>query len=314
MNITRLEPVYKDYIWGGNKLNEEYGKNSGMPITAESWELACHKDGMCKIVDGEYSGKTLFDALADNPDALGDKAARFEFFPILIKLIDACNDLSVQVHPSDEYALKNEGQYGKTEMWYVVDAAEDAKLVYGLNRDVSKEEFSLLAKGPELMSVLNFVPVKKGDVFFINSGVIHAIGKGLLICEIQQNSNLTYRVYDYDRVDANGNKRPLHIDKAIEVAKLSPEPMRSDCQIVIADSNVIVENLASCGYFVVDKISLNGKYTLCPEGSFISLTVVDGEGTIGCLNVSKGTTVFIPADFGIVEIVGNLTALSAYVK
>ena len=257
MNITRLEPVFKDYIWGGNKLNEEYGKNSGLSVTAESWELACHNDGMCKVVDGEYAGMTLLEAISENPSSIGEKALRFEFFPILIKLIDACNDLSVQVHPSDEYALKYEGQYGKTEMWYVVDAEEDAKLVYGLNREVSKEEFAELAKGPELMSVLNFVPVKKGDVFFISSGVIHAIGKGLLICEIQQNSNLTYRVYDYDRTDANGNKRPLHVEKAIEVAKLAPEPLISDRTVLFENEDVSVENLATCEYFVVDKIILN---------------------------------------------------------
>ncbi len=314
MDITRLEPVYKDYIWGGNKLNEEYGKNSGLSITAESWELACHKDGMCRITDGEYAGKTLLEVLQDHPDALGVKAARFEFFPILIKLIDACNDLSVQVHPSDDYALKNEGQYGKTEMWYVVDAVEDAKLVYGLNREVSKDEFAALANGPELMSVLNFVPVKKGDVFFISSGVIHAIGKGLLICEIQQNSNLTYRVYDYDRVDINGNKRPLHVEKAIEVAKLAPEPLKSETAITYLDSEVKVENLASCDYFIVDKITLNGSYSLCPDGSFISITVVDGEGSVGSLKTPKGTTVFIPADAGSVKIEGNMTALASYVN
>jgi mannose-6-phosphate isomerase len=314
MNITRLDPIFKDYIWGGNKLNEEYGKNSGLSVTAESWELACHKDGMCRVADGEFKGKTLIEALAEAPEALGEKAAKFEFFPILIKLIDACKDLSVQVHPSDEYALKNEGQYGKTEMWYVVDAEDDAKLVYGLNKEVSREEFASLAKGPELMNVLNFVPVKKGDVFFIRSGVIHAIGKGLLICEIQQNSNLTYRVYDYDRVDANGNKRPLHVEKAIEVAKLAPEESYAETSVVFENKSVSVENLANCEYFVVDKIILNGKHHLFPDGSFISVTVVEGKGRIGSLDVCKGTTVFIPADAGFTEIEGNMTALSAYVK
>jgi len=314
MNITRLEPVYKDYIWGGNKLNESYCKNSGLSVTAESWELSCHKDGMCRILDGDYAGRTLLDAITDDPSALGEKAARFEFFPILIKFIDALSDLSVQVHPSDEYALKNEGQYGKTEMWYVVEAEDDAKLVYGLNRDVSREEFAELAKGPELMNVLNFVPVKKGDVFFIQSGVIHAIGKGLLICEIQQNSNLTYRVYDYDRTDAQGNKRPLHVEKAIAVSKLSTEPLKTSGEIVFSNENVSVENLATCEYFVVDKIVLNGEYSILPDGSFISVTVVDGSGKIGDIEVNKGTTVFIPANAGNVSLCGNMTVLSSYVK
>ncbi|MBO5036544.1 MAG: class I mannose-6-phosphate isomerase [Clostridia bacterium] len=314
MNITRLEPVYKDYIWGGNKLNEFYGKNSGLSVTAESWELSCHKDGMCRIIDGDYAGRTLLDAITDDPAALGEKAARFEFFPILIKFIDALSDLSVQVHPSDEYALKNEGQYGKTEMWYVVEAEEDAKLVYGLNKEVSREEFAELAKGPELMNVLNFVPVKKGDVFFIQSGVIHAIGKGLLICEIQQNSNLTYRVYDYDRTDAQGNKRPLHVEKAIAVSKLGTEPLKTSGELVLKNDTVTVENLATCEYFVVDKIVLDGTYSIVPDGSFISVTVVDGCGKIGGLEVSKGTTVFIPANAGSALLEGNMTVLSSYVK
>jgi len=272
--------------------------------------LACSVEA---FVDGELAGKTLIEAIKEHPSALGKKAARFEFFPILIKLIDARNDLSVQVHPSDEYALKNEGQYGKTEMWYVVEAEKDAKLVYGLNREVSKDEFAQLAKGPELMDVLNFVPVKKGDVFFIQSGVIHAIGKGLLICEIQQNSNLTYRVYDYDRRDAAGNKRPLHVEKAIEVAKLSPEPLVSLKEPVFSNDSVVVENLATCEYFVVDKIVLDGEYIITPDDSFISVTVVDGEGKIGDIEVKKGTTVFIPADSGNVVLEGKFTALSAYV-
>lgn len=313
MTVTRLEPVYKDYIWGGNKLNESYGKKSGLAVTAESWELSCHKDGMCRIVDGEYAGRTLLDVISDDSSALGEKAARFEFFPILIKFIDAHSDLSVQVHPSDEYALKNEGQYGKTEMWYVVEAEDDAKLVYGLNRQIDREEFARLAQGPELMDVLNFVPVKKGDVFFIPSGVIHAIGKGLLICEIQQNSNLTYRVYDYDRRDASGNKRPLHVEKAIEVSKLSVEPLNTSGTPVFCNETVSVENLATCEYFVVDKIVLNGSYTVVPDGSFISLTVVDGSGVIGGLDVSKGTTVFVPANAGHVALDGNMTVLSSYV-
>jgi len=313
MNITRLAPVFKDYIWGGQKLNKEYGKNSGMEITAESWELACHKDGMCTVVDGEFKGQTLDDVLKNNKSALGKKAEAFEFFPILIKLIDACNDLSVQVHPSDEYALKNEGQYGKTEMWYVVEADDDAKLVYGLNKSVTRAEFEELSKGSALMDVLNFVPVKKGDVFFINSGMIHAIGHGLLICEIQQNSNLTYRVYDYDRVDANGNKRPLHVQKAVEVADLNPAVIKKNSDKSVKSEDATVFNLATCKYFTVDKIVLNGKTHITPNESFISLTVVDGNGTIGGLEAKKGTTVFVPADYGKTELDGNMTVLSAYI-
>ncbi len=310
MNITRLEPAYKNYIWGGTRLNSEYNKKSPYDITAESWELSCHNDGLCVICDGEMKGKTLKEVIEADPDILGKNGKAFDFFPILIKLIDAADKLSVQVHPDDEYALANENSYGKTEMWYVVDAEEGASLVYGLKKDVTKEEFLDLAKNGGLMDILNFVPVKKGDVFFIRSGMIHAIGKGILIAEIQQNSNLTYRVYDYDRRDKEGNLRPLHTEKAATVADLTKVEDGGFADIKTISENV--RRLSECKYFTVDEIKIDGSYELKNDDSFICVTAVSGEGEISGLEVKAGTSVFIPCGEK-AEINGKMTLVVAYV-
>ena len=310
MKITRLEPAYKNYIWGGSRLNSEYNKTSPYDITAESWELSCHDDGLCVIADGESKGRTLKEVIAENPDILGKNGKAFDFFPILIKLIDAADRLSVQVHPDDEYALANENSYGKTEMWYVVDAEEGASLVYGLKKDVTKEEFLALAKDGGLMDILNFVPVKKGDVFFIRSGMIHAIGKGILIAEIQQNSNLTYRVYDYDRRDKEGNLRPLHTEKAATVADLTRVEDGGFADIKQISENV--RRLSECKYFTVDEIKVDGNYEIKNDDSFVCVTAVEGSGEISGLEVKAGTSVFIPCDEK-AEITGKMTLVVAYV-
>lgn len=205
MAIVKLKPAFKDYIWGGKKLVEEYGKEFQGERLAESWELSCHPDGESVIASGEYAGKTLSAYIREKGfGILGRNCRRFSDFPILIKLIDAHDNLSVQVHPDNGYALRNEGQYGKTEMWYIVDCEPGAFLYYGFSRPVSEEEFRRRIADNTLLEVLNRVDVQKGDVLFIESGTIHAIGKGIVIAEIQQNSNITYRVYDYGRVGADG--------------------------------------------------------------------------------------------------------------
>ena len=216
MRILKLKPACKDYLWGGRRLIEEYGKESDGDILAETWELSCHPDGPSVIDNGPYAGRTLQQYIdAEGKAVLGTNCRRFRDFPILTKFIDARDNLSIQVHPDNWYALKNEGQYGKTEMWYVMDAGEQAFLYYGFKREISREEFQERIQKDTLLEVLNAVPVQKGDVLFIESGTIHAIGKDILIAEIQQNSNVTYRVYDYGRVGRDGKKRDLHIEKAL---------------------------------------------------------------------------------------------------
>ena len=250
MYPMKLTPAFKDYLWGGTRLRTEYHMQSDLGKLAEAWVLSCHKDGPSVVENGELAGMTLEAAIEKTgKDCLGTKGKAFEFFPILIKLIDAKDNLSIQVHPSDEYALRVEGEYGKTEMWYVVDCDPGSCLYYGFNREVTPDEFAARIADNTLLEVLNKVEVKKGDCFFIESGTIHAIGAGLLIAEIQQNSNTTYRVYDYGRVGADGQPRQLHVEKAKAVTQLCP-PKAAYGAVETVDGKA---RLASCKYFTVDK-------------------------------------------------------------
>lgn len=306
----KLKAPCKDYLWGGNRLREEYGKEMASDKIAESWELSCHKDGESVIENGEYSGKTLTQYIDENKSALGTNCDRFEYFPILIKLIDAKDNLSVQVHPDNDYAMRVEGEYGKTEMWYIVDCTEGAELLYGFKNEISKEEFAERISNNTLLEVTNNVPVKKGDVFFIESGTLHAIGKGILIAEIQQNSNTTYRIYDYGRVGADGKPRQLHVDKAVDVTKLAPptrpckpqgEPEKFEgCTRTL---------LASCEYFNVNKIELDSKAALCADKSFVCILMLEGAAEIDGVRLKKGETCFVPAGYGSFNLTGTGTAI-----
>lgn len=301
---VRLMPAFKDYLWGGTRLKESYNKKSDLDIVAESWELSCHKDGQSVIKGGDFGGKTLTEYIdAVGKAALGKKAESFSYFPLLIKFIDAKNNLSIQVHPDDEYALRVEGEYGKTEMWYVLEAEEGAYLYYGFNRDITKDEFKERIENNTILDVLNKVPVKKGDVFFIESGTVHAICEGIVICEIQQNSNTTYRVYDYDRRDKDGNPRELHIEKAIEVSNLNKAP-----ELEAKPDNGI---LAECGYFTVKKLTVKGEATEeVDTSSFRSVVVVDGSGKMTVngevFELQKGDSIFVPAQEAEIKFEGTL--------
>ena len=212
MYPIKLKPAFKDYLWGGTRLRDDFGKDCDFDKIAESWELSCHKDGNSVVADGEFAGLTLAQYIEkEGKSVLGTNCEKFENFPILIKLIDAKDNLSVQVHPNNEYAQRVEGEYGKTEMWYVLDAAPGAQLIYGFKEKISKEAFKAAIENNTLPQVLNHVDIHKGDVFFIEAGTVHAIGKGALIAEIQQNSNVTYRVYDYDRRGADGKPPELPV-------------------------------------------------------------------------------------------------------
>ena len=302
---TKLSPAFKDYLWGGCKLKTEYNKKSDLDIVAESWELSAHPDGESVICVGEFDGMSITEYIEkQGKEVLGKNAQKFEYFPILIKFIDAKGDLSVQVHPDDKYALENEGEYGKTEMWYILDCEEGASLYYGFNRDITKEEYEEAIKNNTLTEILNKVPVNKGDVFFIPAGTVHAIGSGIVICEIQQNSNTTYRVYDYNRRDKDGNTRPLHIEKAVEVSNLkkSPDlPQIPDCEDVL---------LAECEYFNVRRLRVSGEKVIdLGEDSFSSLIITEGSATLSYngedMPLAKGDSVFVPAQNGQITIKGE---------
>lgn len=314
MALLKLKPSYKDYIWGGHRLVEDYHKEYEGDVLAESWELSCHSDGHSYIVNGQYAGMTLTEYIQTvGKKELGSHCEKFEEFPILIKFIDAKDNLSIQVHPNDEYALKNEKQYGKTEMWYVMDCDPGAYLYYGFRQEISKEEFKERILDDTLLEVLNKVEVQKGDVLFIEAGTVHAIGKGILIAEIQQNSNLTYRIYDYGRVGTDGKKRDLHIEKALDVTNRIPLIRRKNCNPHIAD----------CEYFTVDKLCLDGTVMERVSGhigeeSFASILIMEGEGYICCkgevLPFRKGDSFLLSAGSGSYDLCGRCEALVTTIK
>lgn len=314
MALLKLKPSFKDYLWGGHRLVDDYDKEYDGEILAESWELSCHPDGPSYITNGEYAGKTLRAFIeSEGKEVLGTNCQRFEDFPILAKFIDARDSLSIQVHPDDSYALKNEGQYGKTEMWYVMDCEPGAYLYYGFNREVSAEEFAERIENETLEEVLNKVEVHKGDVLFNEARTLHAICKGILIAEIQQNSNLTYRIYDYGRVDADGKKRELHIEKALKVTDRFP----------VVKNKEAYPHVADCEYFTVDKLYLDGALMSNVKGtvdksSFVSILFMEGEGRISCggdvLPYKKGDSFFLTADSGEYEVWGSCEALVTTIR
>lgn len=309
MEILKLNPVFKDYIWGGTRLRDDFGLKTDINPVAEGWMLACHKDGMNTIDGGEYDGKTLESVIKEGGKSkiAGTNSEKFPYFPVLIKLIDAKDNLSVQVHPDNEYAARVEHEFGKTEMWYVLDAAPGATLIYGFKNKIGKEEFKQAIESNTLLDVLNVVEVKKGDMFFIEAGTVHAIGKGALIAEIQQNSNSTYRVYDYGRLGKDGKSRELHIQKAIDVSKTEPakygtKPFGKKEEI----SGGTRQMLTECPLFSVYNYELCGKVELnANEESFNHILVVDGSGKIGGREFKKGDSFFVPANYGNYEIDGN---------
>lgn len=297
---VKLTPAFKDYLWGGTRLRDDFKKPCDFDKIAESWELSCHKDGQSVVATGEDKGLTLsqFIEKYGKSAVLGSDCDKFENFPILIKLIDAKDNLSVQVHPDNEYAQRVEGEYGKTEMWYVVDCDEGATLLYGFKDKISKEEFKERIENNTLLEVTNAVPVKKGDVFFIQAGTLHAIGKGILIAEIQQNSNTTYRIYDYGRVGKDGKTRELHIDKALDVTELAPAKSYPETPVEQKDGYT-QKLLSSCEYFSTYVLDIETQAELvADEKSFNSILVLEGTPDVDGVETIKGDSVFIPASTG----------------
>ena len=299
METIKLTPACKDYLWGGEKLRQDYGIQSQLHPLAEAWVLSCHPDGPSVVATGPLAGKTLPEYIQEKgPGCLGADCEKFTDFPILAKFIDAKGDLSIQVHPSNEYALAHEHQFGKTEMWYVLDCEPGATLYYGFQHQISREEFQQRIQDNTLTEVLNAVPVEKGDLFFIPAGTLHAIRKGIVVAEIQQNSNVTYRIYDYGRVGADGKPRQLHIQQALEVTQRTPSQPDPDFH----------GHLAQCPYFTVDV--MEGRFTLdCGPESFVSVLVLEGTGALWegdeSMSLRKGESLFIPAGAGQCRLEGD---------
>jgi mannose-6-phosphate isomerase len=303
----KLVPEFKEIIWGGNKLKTDYNKVSDLNNIAESWELTVRDDGMNIIANGEFAGLTMQEYIDKNGfEVVTNK--ELDRFPLLIKFIDAEDNLSIQVHPDDEYGLLKANSLGKTEMWYVIDAKPGAKLVYGLKPGCDVRSLGEAISNGTVEDQLNYVNVKKGDVFFIPSGLVHAIGAGILLAEIQQNSNITYRVYDYNRLGKDGKPRELHVTDALNVI-VNRSEYEID-KIRYSKGEKTSTCLASCEFFTVDKYDIDGEKAFSTNvESFNSVLCLDGNAEITYNNekfpLVKGDSYFIPANMGDYSIEGK---------
>lgn len=316
----KFKPVYKDYIWGGDTFKNVYSREVEGDVIAESWEVACHKNGMSVVTEGALAGKTLQAIYDDNKsDLLGAGSENYNKFPLLVKLIDAKNKLSVQVHPEDDYAMVNEnGELGKNEMWYVMRAEEGSKLAIGLKDGVTKEQFAKGIEDGTLAEYVNEMPVQAGDVIDIPAGLLHAIQDGIVIAEVQQNSDTTYRVFDWNRVGADGNPRPLHVKQALDVIDFDQRIPKDKTVGVTSEvgSSSLTKYIYN-QYFGIDEVELNGTYEdstkedhmiiyVCMDGSF----EVKWNGTV--TSMKAGESILIPACLGAFEMVGEAKVLKAF--
>jgi mannose-1-phosphate guanylyltransferase/mannose-6-phosphate isomerase len=314
MPIVKLDPAFKDNLWGGTKLRTVFGKKCDYDVIGESWELSAHPDGQSRIAEGRYKGMLFNDYLSIiGKEALGWKCQAQDRFPVLIKFIDANQALSIQIHPDDEYALENEGEYGKNEMWYVIECEPNSYLYCGLSKDITKKEIAERIKNNTITEVLNKITVKPGDVVMVKAGTIHAIGAGILICEIQQNSNSTYRMYDYDRRDKFGNTRELHVEKALDVVDNKAYVKDNNCEIMLEkNDNYTLERLVQCKYFECFKYDIfHEAKIIVDEASFISVLFLSGNGTIETddsneiMEYKAGESFFISAGKRMIVIKGH---------
>ena len=307
-----LKAAIKDYIWGGTRLRDEFGKESDSERLAESWELSCHPDGESIIDSGEYKGVALGEFLRRHPEAAGEDFCSGDRFPVLVKLIDAKDDLSLQVHPDDRYAGIHENDSGKTEMWYIIAAEEGAGIVYGFREKLSKTELRRAIEENRVMDTVRRVPVKTGDTFFIPPGTIHAIGKGIVLAEIQQSSNVTYRVYDYGRLGTDGKPRELHIEKALDVTDTEPSELYLPPKTV-RTHGLAVQHLADCPYFHVIKFDIYDRLNSVGQFRFAHALFIDGCGTVeydgGSIEVKKGSSVFFPCGTENCRITGKCSVI-----
>ena len=309
--ILFLNPVFKEMIWGGNQLAEKFGYEIPSDKTGECWAVSAHPNGDCTVREGEYAGRKLSELFKEEPELFGNLP--LDRFPLLIKIIDAKADLSIQVHPDDAYAKVHEnGSLGKTECWYILDCPEDATLVVGHNAG-SREELKEMIDQKRWSELIREVPVKKGDFIQINPGTVHAIKGGLMILETQQNSDITYRVYDYDRL-SNGKPRELHVQQSIDVITV-PAPSVEDSVSHAADlpANTMNE-LIACDYYKVYKLTVTEPVSFEQEHPFLIMSVIEGEGLVNGQMIRKGDHFILPSGFGKVELQGDMTLIASSVK
>lgn len=305
-HILWIKPVFKEMIWGGHKLKDVYGYDIPSEQTGECWAISAHRNGDCQISKGEFAGKTLSQVFASHRDLFGN--IQNEQFPLLVKIIDASNDLSVQVHPDDEYAKVHENSLGKTECWYVLDCDDNTKMVMGHHAQ-TKAELIKAIQNDDYDHLLNSFVIHKGDFFYIPSGTIHAICKGSLIYEAQQSSDITYRVYDYHRKDKDGHERQLHVQQSIDVTTVPFHPYNLDNQIVENHKYGKRTQLVSSQYLTLNKYDLNGQMTLKNDKPFQLVSIVEGEGMAAGEKVKKGDHFVVCSDQKATDFSGNMTVM-----
>ena len=313
-----FNPILQDRIWGGTKLRTDLGKNIPTETTGESWELSAVEGNVSVVKDGEYAGKPLTYLLEQFPtEVLGAKVHE-QFgtqFPLLFKFLDAKEDLSIQVHPNDELAKKRHNSFGKTEMWYVMQADEGSRIIVGFKEKSGPQEYLDRLKTKNLIDILNQEPAKTGDVYFLETGTVHAIGAGIVIAEIQQTSDITYRIYDWDRVDANGNGRQLHVEEALDAMNYNPTNTKKEYAKEVNKSNVMVD----CPYFTTNFFPLAGSASVSKDGSSFTVYIcTDGEYNVEfegkTYSFKKGDTVLIPAALKAFTLNGTATLLEIYIS
>lgn len=310
-----LEPVFKERIWGGQKLNTEFNYAIPNEPIGEAWVISAHPNGPSKIINGEFAGKTLLDVWGQQGELFNKEANNNEAFPLLTKILDAAADLSVQVHPDDTYARDVEGEpYGKTECWYVLSAEEGAEIVCGHHAEM-KDELAKMVEEGKWDDLLRRVPVKAGDFIYVPSGTIHAIGAGLVILEVQQSSDITYRVYDYDRTDAEGNTRELHLDSSVEVTTVPHHTPDYD-QVVEELDGLTAKRLVTENYFTVYHWDLDGEVSQTRTVDFLQVSVVDGQADLTIdgktFTIKKGDNFIIPATITDFHLSGKAECLVSY--
>ncbi|MDF2538649.1 MAG: mannose-6-phosphate isomerase, class [Herbinix sp.] len=307
--ILFMEPVFKTMIWGGNKLMTDFGYEIPSENTGECWAISAHKNGDCIVKNGTYGGKHLSELWQQHRELFGN--LKGETFPLLIKIIDAKADLSIQVHPDDQYAKeKEQGSLGKTECWYILNCEEDAKIVIGHNAKDKVDLRNMIAdkRWQELIRVRS---INKGDFFQINPGTVHAIKEGTMILETQQSSDVTYRLYDYDRLD-HGKPRELHIDKSIDVINCPHTDISVSGKTTHSEACEI-EELISCDFYTVSKISLHGEQEFHQESKFLNVSVIEGSGEIDGTLIKKGDHFILPAGYGNYHMKGDLQLIASHV-
>ena len=307
-----LKGVLQEKIWGGTKLRDEFGYDLPSETTGEHWSISAHPNGPATVKNGEHAGKTLTELWASHRDLFGHQEG--EVFPLLTKIIDAKNDLSVQVHPDDEYGLANEGELGKTECWYVLAADEGAEIVFGHNAETKEDFHEMIADG-QWDKLLRSIQVKLGDFFYVPSGTVHAIGSGVTILETQQSSDTTYRLYDYDRKDDAGNFRDLHINQSIAVSMIPHVDPQPEMTVTKVDNSEL-KKLVSNDFFTVYEWIIKNSIAMEREGLYTLVSIVDGKGSIEVDGTSypleKGDHFLLPNEVDNWTFTGDLHIIASH--